>query len=123
MEINFTPFLPAAEVILTAMTVLLLDLFLKEEERGLLGWISFLGLVIAAGMTFLLRGSQEGAFQDTYVLDSFSLFFSQLFIGVAGIMVLSSVHYLRETEIRAGEYYALILFGTFGMILMASAND
>lgn len=123
MEINFTPLLPAAEVVLTALTVLLLDLFLKEEEKGLLSWISVLGLAIASAMTFLLWGSREGAFQDTYLLDGFSLFFSQLFIGVAVITVLSSVHYLKETGIRGGEYYALILFSTFGMILMASAND
>ena len=123
MEINFTPLLPAAEVLLTALTVLILDLFLEKEEKGLLGWISLLGLAIAAWMVFLLRGSQEGAFQDTYILDSFSLFFSALFIGIAAIALLSSLHYLKETDIGEGEYHALILFSTFGMILMASAND
>lgn len=123
MEINFTPLLPAAQVLLTALTVLILDLFLKEEEKGLLGWISLLGLAIAAGMVFLLRGSQEGAFQDTYLLDGLSLFFSALFIGISAIALLSSLHYLGETDIRHGEYHALILFSTFGMILMASAND
>ena len=123
MEINFTPLLPAAEVLLTALTVLILDLFLEKEEKGLLGWISLLGLAIAAWMVFLLRGSQESAFQDTYILDSFALFFSALFIGISAIALLSSLHYLKETGIREGEYHALILFSTFGMILMASAND
>src|SRR3989304_4319985 len=123
MEINFTPLLPAAEVLLTALTVLLLDLFLREEEKGLLAWISVLGLAIAAGIIVILWGSQESAFQDSYLLDGFSLFFSQFFVGVALITVLSSAHYLKETGIRQGEYYALILFSTFGMILMASAND
>jgi len=123
VEINLTPLLPAAEVLLTALTVLLLDLFLRDEEKGLLAWISVLGLAIAAGMIVILWGSQEGAFQDSYLLDGFSLFFSQFFVGVALITVLSSAHYLKETGIRQGEYYALILFSTFGMILMASAND
>lgn len=123
MEINLTPLLPAAEVILTGLTVLLLDLFLKEEEKGFLAWISVIGLAIAAAMGLFLWGSQEGAFQDTFLLDHFSLFFTQLFLGAAIITILSSNHYLRETRIRAGEYYSLILFSTFGMILMASAND
>jgi len=123
VEISFTPLLPAAEVLLTALTVLLLDLFLKEEEKGFLAWITILGLAIAAAMAYLLRGSYAGAFQDSYLLDGFSLFFSQLFFGVAGITVLASARYLQETRIRQGEYHALILFGTFGMILMASAND
>lgn len=123
MEINLTPLLAAAEVLLTALTVLLLDLFLRDEEKGLLLWISVLGLLIAGGMTYLLWGSQEGAFQDTFLLDNFSLFFNQLFIGVALITIFSSVSYLKETRIRKGEYYALILFSAFGMILMAAAND
>jgi len=122
MEINFTPLLPAAELLLTALTVLLLDLFLREEEKSFLAWISVLGLGVAFAMTFLLGGGQESAFQDSFLLDSFALFFSRFFVGVAGITVLSSVHYLRETKIREGEYYALILFSAFGMILMASAN-
>ncbi|MBI2350184.1 MAG: hypothetical protein HYV00_01640 [Deltaproteobacteria bacterium] len=90
MEINLTPLLPAAEVLLTALTVLLLDLFLRDEEKGLLLWISVLGLAIAAGIIVILWGSQEGAFQDSYLLDGFSLFFSQFFVGVALITVLSS---------------------------------
>ncbi len=69
MEINLTPLLPAVQVILTALTVLLLDLFLREEEKGFLPWISVIGLSIASGMVFLLWGSQEGAFQNTLRLD------------------------------------------------------
>lgn len=123
MEINLTPLLPAAEVLLTALTVLLVDLFLKEEEKRLLAWISVIGLVIAAGMTFLLWGNHEDAFQDTFVLDHFSLFFTQFFLGVAALTVLASIHYLGETRIQEGEYYALVLFSTCGMILMASTSD
>ena len=124
MEINLTPLYPAIQVVFTALIVLIMDLFfLREEEKGFLAWISILGLGVAAGMTFLLWGSQEGAFQDTLLLDNFGLFFTQIFLGVAVITILSSVHYLKETKIRGGEYHALILFSTFGMILMAAAND
>jgi NADH-quinone oxidoreductase subunit N len=123
VDINFTPLLPAAEVALTALTVLLLDLFLGKEEKALLAWISVLGAAIAMGLSLLLWGNQESAFHDSFLLDNFSLFFTQLFLGVTVITILSSVHYLRETQIREGEYYALILFSAFGMILMAAAND
>jgi NADH-quinone oxidoreductase subunit N len=123
METNLTPLLPSAEVVLTALTVVILDLFLKEGEKRVLAWISLIGLVIAAAMAFLLWGSHEGAFQNSFLLDHFSLFFTQFFLAAAGITILFSVHYLRETGIREGEFYALILFSTFGMILMAAAND
>ena len=123
MEINFLPLLPGAQVVLTALVVLVFDLFLKEEEKGLLVWMSVLGLVLAGGMAFFLWGGEEGAFRDTLRLNSFSLFFTQFFIATALLAVLSSADYLKETRIPAGEYYALVLFGTFGMILMAAAND
>lgn len=123
MEINLTPLLPAAEVVLTALTVLLLDLFLDEGEKGLLAWISALGLVLASALAFFLWGSYEGAFQNTFLLDSFGLFFTQVFLASALLTILCSVEYLRQTAIRAGEYYALILFATLGMMLMAAAND
>ena len=47
METNLIPLLPAAEVALTALVVLLLDLFLREREKGILAWITILGLGIA----------------------------------------------------------------------------
>ena len=123
MDFNLTPLLPAAEVTLTALTVLLLDLFLKQEEKGALAWISIIGLGIAGWMAFFLWDSNESAFQDSLILDNFGLFLTSLFLGGALITILSSVHYLKETNIRQGEYYALILFSTSGMILMAMAND
>ncbi len=122
-DINLIPLLPATQVLLTALVVMLLDLFVKDQEKGLLAWISLLGLALCAGETLLLWGSQEGAFGDTLRLDNFALFFTQLFLGAAALTILSSIHYVRETKIREGEYYALVLFATVGMILMAAAND
>ena len=43
MDVNLLPLLPAAQVLLTAWVVMLLDLFLKENEKGLLAWIGLLG--------------------------------------------------------------------------------
>ena len=123
METNLTPLLPCAEVVLTALTVLVLDLFVRKDEKGLLVWISLVGLALAGGMAFFLRGGREGAFQNSILLDDFSLFFTEFFLAAAALTILSSVHYVRETDIREGEFYVLVLLSTFGMILMAAAND
>ncbi len=123
MDINLIPLLPAAQVLLTALIVMILDLFFKENEKGTLAWISLLGLALGGGETVLLWGSQEGAFAGTLLLDNFALFFTQIFLGAAALTILSSIHYIREMKIPEGEYYALILFATVGMILMAAAND
>jgi NADH-quinone oxidoreductase subunit N len=123
VETNLTPLLPAAEVLLTALTVLVLDLFVAKKDKGLLVWIGLIGLALAGGMAVFLRGSQEGAFQNTILLDRFALFFTVFFVGAAALTILFSVQYVREAEIHEGEFYVLILLAAFGMILMAAAND
>jgi NADH-quinone oxidoreductase subunit N len=123
MDVNLIPLLPAAQVLLTALVVLLFDLFLKEHEKVLLAWISLLGLALCGIEAVLLWGSREAAFGDTFVLDNFALFFTQICAGAAALTILTSVHYVREMRILEGEFYVLILFATLGMIVMAASND
>ena len=120
-EVSLTS--PLVEILLAALTVLFLGLYLKEEDQEALTWISILGLAIAGAMTFVFWPVAEGVFFDSLRLDGFSLFFTNLFLGAAAITLLCSVHYLKETNIQKGEFHALILFSTLGMILMATAND
>jgi NADH-quinone oxidoreductase subunit N len=122
-DVNLVPLLPATQVLLTALVVLLLDLFYQKGEKGLLAWVSLLGLALCAGETLFLWGSQESAFGDAVMLDNFALFFTQIFLGAAALTILSSIHYIRQAEIHEGEFYALVLFATTGMILMAAAKD
>jgi NADH-quinone oxidoreductase subunit N len=56
-------------------------------------------------------------------VDGFSVFFHALVIAIAAVVILSSQEYMAVQRIRAGEYYALILFGTVGMALMSSAVE
>ncbi len=124
MDVNLLPLLPTIQVLLTALVVLLRDLFFKEgEPRGFLAFISLLGLALAAGEAVALWGAQESAFGDGVVLDQFALFFALIFLLVAALTILSSIHYVRLAGIHEGEYYALVLFATVGMMLMAAAND
>ena len=123
MDVNLIPLLPAAQVLLTGFVVMLLDLFSPGDERGMLPWISLLGLALCGGETVLLWGRQEGTFGDTFLLDNFALFFTQIFVAAAALTILSSIRYLKSARIREGEFYTLILFATFGMVVMAAAND
>jgi len=56
-----------------------------------------------------------------YDVTPFSVFFAAIFLLVAGIVVLASPHSIRERH--QGEYYALILFSTLGMMVVASARE
>ena len=56
-------------------------------------------------------------------VDSFSVFFHFLVIAITAVVILTSYEYMEVQQIRAGEYYALILFGAVGMCLMSSAVE
>jgi NADH-quinone oxidoreductase subunit N len=124
MDVNLLPLLPAIQVLLTALVVLLRDLFIDEHEpKGFLAFISLIGIGLAAAEAVGLWGAQESAFSESVVLDSFALFFALVFLLVAALTILSSIQYVRQAGIHEGEYYALVLFATVGMMLMAAAND
>ncbi|MGA8763766.1 MAG: NADH-quinone oxidoreductase subunit N, partial [Candidatus Sulfotelmatobacter sp.] len=63
------------------------------------------------------------AFWNMVQVDRFSVFFHVLVIAIAAVIILTSFDYMRVQRIRAGEYYALILFGVVGMALMSSAIE
>ena len=56
-------------------------------------------------------------------VDSFSVFFHFLVAAVTAVVILTSYEYMHVQRIRAGEYYALVLFGAVGMSLMSSAVE
>ncbi len=118
-----TPVMPEAVVIGVALLVLLLDLVISKDDKYVLGWLSLGGIVIAAYFSFTMMGSNEMLFNGTYHLDPFSTFFKFVFYTAAGLGILLSINYLKVEDICRGEYYALMLFATSGMMLMASAGD
>ncbi len=122
METNLAPLVPAGAVLVTALVVLVADLFIRQENRRALVWIGLVGIGLAAGATLGFPGS-GGAFENTIVFDRFAIFFSLIFLAAAALTMLSSVEYLSDAGIREGEFYALVLLSAFGMMLMAAAND
>src|SRR5919106_1278777 len=103
---------------------MLRDLFIEEHEpKRILVFLSLIGIGLAAGETVLFWGVEESAFHDSIVLDNFALFFALIFLFAAGLTILSSIDYVRRAGIQEGEFYALVLFATVGMMFMAAAND
>jgi NADH-quinone oxidoreductase subunit N len=104
-----------------ALAVILLDLFI-EQKKALAG-ISVIGLIIPLAFTIALWGEQQASFSGMLVVDNFSLFFKFLILGIAALVILSSVDYVSKFARFQGEYYALILLSAGGMMLMASTGE
>ncbi len=118
-------YLIAPEIIITAFgfLVLLLDVFLpKGERKGYLGVISLIGIFFAGLYTFPQIGSVRSGFEEMFISDGYALFFKIIFLIIAFLTVLISIGYIHREMIEFGEYYALILFATLGMMLMAAGS-
>ncbi|MBW2554311.1 MAG: NADH-quinone oxidoreductase subunit N, partial [Deltaproteobacteria bacterium] len=119
--INLKSIFPELMVVITALVVLLCDLFLSKDKKAPLPFLSILGLVFALIFSVYMwrEGVAEYAFSNMIVIDRFALFFNLLFIVATIITILISINYIREESINHGEYYVLVLLATVGMMFMA----
>ncbi len=114
------------EIILTlfGLAIMLVDPLL-DEQRGpkILGLLGLAGAVGALAATVYQAQFPGLGFWNMVQVDAFSTFFHLVVIGVTTLTILTSFEYLGVQQIRAGEYYGLILFGVVGMCLMSSAVE
>tara|TARA_Y100000310_G_C20690617_1_gene821964 strand:- start:1766 stop:3232 length:1467 start_codon:yes stop_codon:yes gene_type:complete len=120
--LNLQLFIPELTLAIFAIAVILLDLFV--QRKGVLAGVSVAGLVISAGFTLTMWGSEpQTIFNNMLAVDSFALFFKLLFTGIAILVILASVDYASKLTNLQGEYYALVLLSVLGMMLMAAATE
>ena len=123
-SIDYIRILPELVLSVFGIVVMVLDPLVDEEKsQKTLGLIAFVGAVAGLLSTWYMAQSPGLAFSKMVRVDTFSVFFHFLVIAIAGVVILSSFEYMAVQRIRAGEYYALILFGTVGMALMSSAVE
>jgi NADH-quinone oxidoreductase subunit N len=120
--IGIAALLPVLVISGTAVIVLLLDVLPRESKDHLAG-VALAGIVGALVASLWQWGSQMRAFRDMVILDDYALFFDVVICYAAALVVLLSMDYLRREGAESGEYYALVLFATAGMMLLASAGD
>jgi NADH-quinone oxidoreductase subunit N len=121
---DYVRILPEIILSIFGMIVMVLEPLLDERTgQKILGWIALTGTLTGLGATWFMAHSPGMAFWNTVQVDGFSVFFHVLVIAIAAVVILTSYEYMAVQRIRAGEYYALILFGAVGMALMSSAVE
>jgi NADH-quinone oxidoreductase subunit N len=114
------------ELVLSLFGIVIMLLDPMMDERGsqkILGSVALAGSLAAMVATLLQAQSPGFGFWNMVRVDRFSMFFHFLVITVTAVVILTSYEYMEVQQIRAGEYYALILFGAVGMCLMSSAVE
>jgi NADH-quinone oxidoreductase subunit N len=122
--LDYVRILPEIVLSVFGMIVMVLDPLMDERRsQRTLGTIALVGSLAALAAT-LFQGQYPGlGFWNMVQVDSFSVFFHFLVAAVTAVVILTSYEYMAVQRIRAGEYYALVLFGAVGMSLMASAVE
>ncbi|MBN1373049.1 MAG: NADH-quinone oxidoreductase subunit N [Anaerolineaceae bacterium] len=123
-ELSMIPaVLPEIMLILLAVLVLVLDLVYRDRENSALGWITAIGLLVAAGLgvAFSRPASEPvllfgGMLRQDWLTFTFRLIFM---VGAA----LTALVGTEKSGKHLGEYYLLLIISTLGMSLMASSAN
>ncbi|HEX8394372.1 MAG TPA: NADH-quinone oxidoreductase subunit N [Longimicrobium sp.] len=123
----FWALLPEIVLALGAMLVLMVDVFEKgNKSRASSPMIPILSLgvlVVTALTNILLYPMRDVSGVGMVALDNFRVIVNFICLLAAGLAILLSVGYLDRRGINRGEFHALVLFSTLGMMLMAGAAD
>ncbi len=116
--------IPEIFILSMASIILVVDLFLKPDNRHITYLLSQLTLVVAFFLTLNLFSNETySIFSQTFIADPMS---SILKLGVyvaTFVTFLYSKDYLKQRDIFSGEYFVLGLFGVLGMMIMISASS
>ena len=125
-DVNLTLLLPELIVCIVAVVVMLIDAFAKPAQRWITGATSLIGLAGAAVSCVWLWASAPNvsqAFNGMIVLDPLRLGFTLVFLLVSALTIFVSMVWVESEHLPAGEFHALLLFATAGMMFMASGGD
>ncbi len=122
--VDYIRILPELVVSVFGIIIMLVDPLIPEQSpKKPLGIIAIIGTLAGLAATAYQTNYYGSAFYNTISVDTFSVFFHVVVLLIALVVILTSFEYLEVQRIRSGEYYALVLFGTVGMMLMSAAVE
>jgi NADH-quinone oxidoreductase subunit N len=120
---TFYALAPLLIIVAGSLLVMILEAFLKRENRNYLAYLSLLFLIASAFACAKFWDKGYSYFDGRLSLTNLSLFFCFILIVSTFLVILISMKYLTLQNANYGEYYALLLFALSGMIIMVSSSD
>ncbi len=119
---DFAPIIPVLCVVAAGIACMLAEALRQPGEQMPIGGLAVIGLA-GAGITAALLWGRGATGFGVVTADNFALFVVLVLVAIGLLTVLFSPALVARDELPAGEYYALVLFGLAGMMLMAMAID
>src|SRR5258705_7047542 len=120
----------APELILTvcACIALVMEVILPYKKSKWTAYFSLAGIGLAAiSLALLWTGHRDSlpleGFYGMVRIDGFALLFKTIFLIAAALAIAIATRFLDIEREQHGEYYALVLFATVGMMFLACGYD
>ena len=124
IKLDLLTALPEITVLCMAMVILIADLFLSEKNRFLIYVLAQITLFVAAYLVLDNHSNSVSyAFNYMFVHDTLSDVLKLMTLVGVAIMLVYTRYYMQQRGLFKGEYYALILFATLGMMVMISGKS
>ena len=119
---------PEFWVLVMACVIMIVDLFLREERRGIIHMLAMLTVIFAAIITlrgdYLVEGVQSvTAFKDSFIRDRMGDVLKVFSFVLMGLIFTYSKYYLRSFNMFRSDFFTLSLFALLGVMLLISANS
>ena len=114
--------LPELFLSITIMTLLILGVFIKKSYK-LVYLLTLLSLAFTIIFVLNQSGEVTKIFNESYIIDKFSIFMKVLTLLFCLLILLSSKDYIKNNHIDKIEYPIIILSSVLGMLLMISSYD
>lgn len=124
---DFIPIVPELFLLGATCAILLIDLFLSEQRRGLIHFLSLATLAATAVLILRAWGDQgvaaEAAWSGMFLRDNVGDVLKLAICLVSAVVFIYAKPYLRARDLFKGEFYTLCLFSVLGMMLLVSAGS
>ena len=125
---QFLYLIPALTVLVGALVLMFMSMYEKFTIKNFIVVSSFI-LVIALGFTLSDVNNSysvqpfEHMLNNVLTFDTFSNFFNILLISGTLLTILIGEHYFQHRSYFKGEFFSILLFALFGMMILAHANE
>ena len=125
---EFLYLVPLLTVLSGALVLMFMSMFERFKTNHFIV-VTSLFLVVALGFSLANFGDLFSAkpynefFYNTLIFDSYANFFGVLLIFGTLLVVLIGEHYFKEHKYFKGEFFSILMFALFGMMILANVNE
>jgi NADH-quinone oxidoreductase subunit N len=122
-SVNIAAILPVLILSVFGIAIMVAEPFVGPHKKSRLSWLALAGTITAMAGLAPMAANRGLWYSNLWIVDEFAIFLNFIFLLIAAVTILSSESYLQRENMNHPEFYALLLFATAGMVMMATSNE